>query len=118
VKPAAGAALPPAGGNAPPVARPAPAAGSVPAVPAAAVPAAAGAIVQFVAREDAWIEVVSGDNQRFNRLLRAGEQLALRGTPPFRLVVGNAANVQVAYRGKAVDLAPHIGDKVARVTLE
>lgn len=88
--------------------------------PAAASPAQSGtgAIIQFVAREDAWIEVVSGDNQRFTRLMRAGEQLALRGTPPLKLVVGNAANVQVAYRGRAIDLGPHIGDKVARVTLE
>lgn len=103
---------------APPPAQPAPPAES--SQPGQATPnqAASGAALQFQAEEDAWIEVVSGDNQRFARLLRNGEQLTLRGTPPFRLVVGNAARVRMNYNGKAIDLRPYIGDKVARLTLE
>ena len=77
-----------------------------------------GSVLQFVAEEDAWIEVVSADNRRFARLIRTGEQLALRGTPPFKLVVGNAARVRVSYKGRAIDTRPYIGDKVARMTLE
>lgn len=80
--------------------------------------AAGGPAILFQADEDAWIEVVSGDNRRFARLLRNGEQLTLRGTPPFRLVVGNAARVRMSYNDKAIDLRPYIGDRVARLTLE
>ncbi len=75
--------------------------------------------VQMIADQtDSWIEVVSGDDKRYTRLLRVGEQLTLRGAAPFRLVVGNAATVRLTYDGRAIDLKPHTGDKVARLTLE
>jgi cytoskeleton protein RodZ len=74
--------------------------------------------LQFQADEDAWIEVVSGDNRRFARLMRAGELVTLRGVPPFNMVVGNAAHVRMGYNSRAIDLRPYIGDKVARLTLE
>ena len=38
--------------------------------------------------------------------------------PPFKLVVGNARGVQLNYDERPVDLAPHIGVTVARLTLE
>ncbi|MFA5082725.1 MAG: RodZ domain-containing protein [Hydrogenophilaceae bacterium] len=83
------------------------------------VPARASHTLQLVAEEtDSWIEVVSGDDKHYSRLLRAGEQLTLRGTPPFRLVVGSAATVRLSYDGKTIDLRPYTGDKVARLTLE
>ncbi len=120
---AATVAPPPAATPTPPVhapVAPPPAQPAQPPQPGQTTPnqAASGAALQFQAEEDAWIEVVSGDNQRFARLLRNGEQLTLRGTPPFRLVVGNAARVRMNYNGKAIDLGPYIGDKVARLTLE
>ena len=108
-----------------------PAASAVAALPPAAAKPAAPAIgnapaqagpshvVQLNADQvDAWVEVVSGDDKRYTRLLRAGEQLTLRGTAPFRLVVGNAATVRLSYDGRQIDLKPHTGDKVARLSLE
>ncbi len=68
--------------------------------------------------EDAWVEVVSADQKRFGRLLRAGEQMTVRGVPPFKLVLGNALHVRLTYDDKAVDLHPYTGDKVARLTLQ
>ncbi len=68
--------------------------------------------------EDAWVEVVSADQKRFSRLLRAGEQMTVRGVPPLKLVLGNAFHVRLTYDDKAVDLHPYIGDKVARLTLQ
>jgi len=68
--------------------------------------------------EDAWIEVVSADQKRFGRLLRAGEQMTVRGIPPLKLVVGNALHVRLTYDDKTVDLHPYTGDKVARLTLQ
>jgi cytoskeleton protein RodZ len=68
--------------------------------------------------EDAWIEIVAADQKRSSRLLRAGEQMTMRGVPPLKLVIGNAAHVHLIYDDKPVDLHPYIGDKVARLTLE
>ena len=132
-RPAAPAPLPPPPARAPapapaPVTTPAPVTApayvspfamyQAPVAPAPA-PARPGRVVQLVAEQaDAWIEVVSGDDKRYARLLHAGEQLTLRGTPPFRLVVGNAAGVRLNYDGRAIDLTPHTGDRVARLTLE
>jgi cytoskeleton protein RodZ len=100
----------------------APAAFPPPAFPPAATQAATPRpvhVVQMVAEStDAWIEVVAGDDKRYSRLIRSGEQLTLRGAAPFRLVVGNAAGVRLSYDGKGIDLKPYTGDRVARLTLE
>jgi cytoskeleton protein RodZ len=89
------------------------------ATPPAVAPARPSHVVQLAAEQvDSWIEVVSADDKRYTRLLRTGEQMTLRGTPPFRLVVGNAATVRLSYDGRPIDLSPYIGDKVARLTLE
>ncbi|TCJ17913.1 helix-turn-helix domain-containing protein [Parasulfuritortus cantonensis] len=108
-----------------PVAQAAPAAARAPVPPVPELPvfppAPAGPahVVQLVAEQnDSWIQVMSGDEKRYSRLLRIGEQLTLRGTPPFRLVVGNAAGVRLQYDGRGIDLKPYTGDKVARLTLE
>lgn len=82
-------------------------------------PAATGsASMKFSPQEDAWIQVVDGKGMRFSKLVRAGSTEVVTGTPPFRLVVGNAANVSLTYNGHAIDLKPFIGEKVARLTLE
>ncbi|MDD4882065.1 MAG: DUF4115 domain-containing protein, partial [Gallionellaceae bacterium] len=85
----------------------------------APAPARASHTLQLVAEDtDSWVEVVAGDDKHYSRLLRAGEQLTLRGASPFRLVVGNAAGIRLSYDGKTIDLRPYTGDKVARLTLE
>ena len=48
---------------------------------------------------------------------RAGSSRVVQGTPPFRLVVGNSANVVLEQDGKTVDLAVHTRGSVARLTL-
>ena len=68
--------------------------------------------------EESWIDVMSADNQRYTRLLQPGEQMTVHGLPPLQVVVGNAAHVQVTYDNKGVDLKPHTGDRVARLTLQ
>jgi cytoskeleton protein RodZ len=81
-------------------------------------PASSGSALRFRVDEDAWIQVVDGAGQRFSRLVRAGTTETLRGTPPFKLVVGNAAQVKLDYNDHAIDLKPFTGEKVARLTLE
>jgi cytoskeleton protein RodZ len=94
-----------------------PAASTALPAPAAAVSGGPGALV-FSVSEDAWIQVVDAAGRRFSKYLHAGASDSLRGKPPFRLVIGNAAQVKVTYNDQLVDLKPHIGNKVARLTLE
>ncbi len=74
--------------------------------------------MRFSPTEDAWIQVVDSKGMRFSKLVRAGASVVVSGTPPFKLVVGNAANVSLVYNGHSIDLKPFIGEKVARLTLE
>jgi cytoskeleton protein RodZ len=48
----------------------------------------------------------------------AGSTQALSGAAPFEIVIGNASNVAIAFRGQSVDLAPHTRYNVARFTLK
>jgi cytoskeleton protein RodZ len=74
--------------------------------------------MRFAPAEDSWIQVVDGKGMRFSKLVRGGTSEVVSGTPPFRLVVGNAATVSLVYNGHVIDLKPYIGEKVARLTLE
>lgn len=74
--------------------------------------------MRFAPAEDAWIQVVDNKGMRFSKLVRGGSSEVVSGTPPFRLVVGNAATVSLVYNGHVIDLKPYIGEKVARLTLE
>jgi cytoskeleton protein RodZ len=75
--------------------------------------------VHFAAQdEDSWVEVTTADQQRYAKLLHAGEQLTVHGTQPLKVVVGNAAHVQITYDDKPVNLQPYTGEKVARLTLQ
>jgi cytoskeleton protein RodZ len=88
--------------------------------PATASAAPAGAKqLRFVFNEDSWIEIRDGTNKViFSKLNRAGSEERVTGTPPFKLVVGNARGVLLRYDDKPIDLAPHTGVTVARLTLE
>src|SRR5918999_2269581 len=69
--------------------------------------------------EEAWLEVRDGTGRSLvSSLHAAGTERAVRGQPPFELVVGNAAHVKLTYDGKPVDLTPHIRGEVARFTLK
>jgi cytoskeleton protein RodZ len=47
-----------------------------------------------------------------------GSTQSVSGPPPLDLVIGNAADVTLTWKGKRVDLAPHTRQNVARLTLE
>jgi len=69
--------------------------------------------------EEAWLEVRDGAGRSLvSSLHAAGSERAVRGQPPFQLVIGNALHVELTYEGKPVDLKPHIRGEVARLTLK
>ncbi len=121
VVPAVGVPAPASPEIAPPApASPTPAtqAPAVPAAPVAAAPTGKSRTLRFAPALDAWIQVVDGAGKRYSKLVRAGSVELFAGEPPFRLVVGEAAQVQLTYDGHRIDLTPFIGQKVARLTLE
>lgn len=89
------------------------------ALPAASATARGAPNLTMHFEGDAWVEVRDKSGATiFSQLSRAGSEQAVQGTPPLALVVGNAAQVRIAYNGKPVDLAPYIRVNVARFTLE
>ena len=78
-----------------------------------------GQRLQFMFDGDAWVEVKDKNGKVvFYKLNPKGSQQLVRGTPPFFLVIGNAAHVRLTYNDKPVDLAPYIKVDVARLTIE
>ena len=100
---------------------PAEAAAPVPPAPAAAAqPVLPPGIHRLVLRmqEEAWLEVRDGAGTSLvSSLNPAGSERVVRGRPPFQLVIGNAAHVELSYDGEPVDLAPHMRGEVARFAL-
>jgi cytoskeleton protein RodZ len=92
---------------------------SVDAAPKSAPTAApGGSVLRFVAVEESWVQVVDGAGKRSSQLIARGASASIAGTPPFRIVVGNAASVSLRYNDQHIDLRPFTGDKVARLSLE
>ncbi len=69
-------------------------------------------------RDASWTEVRAGDGRVLLSGMNAGGTVqTLSGTPPLELVIGNAADVEITYKGQPVDLVPHTRQNVARLTL-
>ena len=76
-------------------------------------------VLRFDFSKAAWVEVKDRSGQiLFSQLSPAGSQREVSGQPPFSLIVGNAGNVTLQYKGKGVDLSKRSKDDVARLTLE
>lgn len=107
----------PATSSATPAAQPA--GGEAPPSGAPATPAQEPYLLRLNFRETSWVEVVQGDGTvLLSQNNEAGTEQVLRGKPPYRVVIGNAAGVGVEYEGKSIDLRPlTTGGNVARLTL-
>ena len=116
----------------PPVAPPA-LAGAVTTLPnpvAAAEPAATGTTptpgtppgdreLVLSYRDHSWTEVRDRNGRvLLSTMMTPGARQVLSGQGPFELVIGNAADVSVTLDGRKIDLAPHIRQSVARLTLQ
>jgi cytoskeleton protein RodZ len=110
----------PAAGNTPANAA-ASADGGAPVPPAEAVPEIS--TLRFTFSANAWVQVREGPDGNskllFVGICSAGSSRNIRGTPPFSLVVAKADKVSLEYKGKPVDLMPHVAnDGIARLTLQ
>jgi cytoskeleton protein RodZ len=69
-------------------------------------------------RDSAWTEVKDRNGRVLvSQMMAGGRAQPYTGMPPFELVIGNASEVSLTYRGEPVDLAPHTRSGVARLTL-
>jgi cytoskeleton protein RodZ len=69
-------------------------------------------------RGPSWTEIRDRDGQvLIARLIPAGSEQAIRGVPPFDIVIGNAREVTLVYRGTPVDLSRYTRQNVARLRL-
>ena len=96
-----------------------PAVASAPVVsaPGASTPVAGPLVVTVT--EASWIEVRDAKGIKLlSQQVRPGETLSLNGTPPLKALVGNAAGVNMSYKGQRVDLAAQARNNVARVELK
>jgi cytoskeleton protein RodZ len=84
-----------------------------------APPATAEAPLVLSFRDYSWTEV----RDRSGRVLLSGMNSggttqSVSGSPPLDLVIGNASDVTLTWKGKRMDLAAHTRQNVARLTLE
>jgi cytoskeleton protein RodZ len=89
------------------------------ATPAAPETATARSVVHLQFGDEAWVEIKDASGRMLQRQLNpAGSNVDIHGQPPFDVVIGNAAQVQMTYNGRPIDLKPFIEVTVARFTLE
>jgi len=70
-------------------------------------------------RAPSWVEVIDASGQRLvSQTVPGGQTQSVSGTPPFSLVIGNAAGVTLTLRGSPVDLEPYTRGNVARLQLK
>ena len=68
--------------------------------------------------KDAWVSIRDANGKRLvYGLIEADETKTVIGTPPMRLVVGNAEAVTVTWNGQPFDKAPYTEKGVARFTV-
>jgi cytoskeleton protein RodZ len=84
----------------------------------APAPAAPGVQLVLSFREESWVEIQDRDGRLLYGLMSPGRREVLAGTPPLRVLLGNAAGVDVEYAGRPFDTAPHTQGAVARFRLE
>ncbi len=90
------------------------------AAPATAAPLAAEAPLTLAFRDFSWTVVKERSSGRvlLSRMNPGRTTQAIAGSPPLDVVIGNAADVTLTWKGQRVDLAPYTRGNVARLTLE
>jgi cytoskeleton protein RodZ len=84
-----------------------------------AASAAPGIALQLAFRDFSWTVVRDRSGHALLSQMNAGGTTQeIAGSPPLDVVIGNASDVTLTWRGRRVDLAPYTRQNVARLTLE
>lgn len=91
---------------------------SEPAAEAAPEPVADPGLLVLGFSADCWIKVTDAEGRVLSEGVKtAADRLELKGTPPFRLVLGAPQAARVEYLNQAVDLTAFRAGRVARLTV-
>ncbi|WP_254894690.1 DUF4115 domain-containing protein [Chromobacterium haemolyticum] len=72
-----------------------------------------------VKEAEAWVSVVDATGKKLVfQTLQPGSTQEAVGTPPFKLVIGNASQVAVNFNGQAVDFSDKIRGTTAKLELK
>ncbi|MDR3482066.1 MAG: helix-turn-helix domain-containing protein [Burkholderiaceae bacterium] len=69
-------------------------------------------------RQDSWIDVKAGNTSLISRLVKAGSTEQLQIAEPTTLTLGNAAGVDVIFRGSPLEVKSDAKNNVARLSLK
>jgi cytoskeleton protein RodZ len=69
-------------------------------------------------RQDSWIDVRAGNNSLISRLVKAGSTEQLQIAEPTSVILGNAAGVDVIFRGSPLEIKSDAKNNVARLSLK
>ncbi len=87
--------------------------------PTAAAGDTAVAALTLSANRASWVDVRDARGQvLISRTLSSGETVGLEGLAPLRVAIGNAAAVQLVFRGQPFDVASRTRENVARFELQ
>jgi len=96
---------------------PAPITEAKPSAPVAPPPASLPLVLTF--RDFSWTEIKDRNGTVvLSRMNPGGTTQAIAAAPPLDLVIGNAVDVALTWRGQRVDLTPHTRQNVARLRLQ
>ena len=70
------------------------------------------------AREKAWVSVIDAKGKKLLYGQVSGEKHLGGGTPPYKLIIGNAPQVELNYKGQAVPLADKTKGSTAKLELQ
>ena len=80
---------------------------------------ASGKLALTVKKKSAWVSVVDATGKKLvSQIFQAGNTQEVVGTPPFKLVIGNAFHVVVNFNGQPVDLSDKIRGSTAKFELK
>jgi cytoskeleton protein RodZ len=79
---------------------------------------AAKNVLVLTLRQDSWIEVRAGRKALISRLAMAGSTESLEITEPVVLTLGNAAGVDVTFRGSPLEIKSGAKNNVVRISLK
>jgi len=78
-----------------------------------------GSVLKLRFKGKSWVEIRDARGKvLLTGLNNPGSETEVSGKPPFKVVVGNAAEVQMFFNDREFDLEPHMREAVARVTVE
>jgi cytoskeleton protein RodZ len=88
---------------------PTPAATTTTATAAPALPSNGNHQLRLVMKQDSWMEILDSKGERVVfGTQKAGKERIVEGTPPFKMTIGNATEVELFHNNQAIDLKKHI----------